>query len=135
MEKEKPLNYIKLITGEEILAQVDKKSSQFVRLNDPLIVKQWESDEGTDSTVLMNYLPFSRHGQCEISRRNILVITPVTDEVKRFYFHSRVTTAEYDRHMAEDMKEMNDHASAVLRESSEEGTKKPTHQANTTYIN
>ena len=82
-----PVVYLKLLSGEEIIAEMIENSPEKIRLSDPLSMESSidDSDPSRRFVYLSRFSPYSADQLVEIRQNAIAMIHPVTRLVEDYY--------------------------------------------------
>lgn len=82
----KQIYHLRLTNNDEIFGYLlDSENVLTLRVGEPLCTSEIEDDEGNLSIGLMDYLPFSENGYCDIQKSHIITCTAVHPDISEFY--------------------------------------------------
>ena len=82
----KQIYHLRLTNNDEIFGYLlDSENALTLRVGEPLCTSEIEDDEGNLSIGLMDYLPFSENGYCDIQKSHIITCTVVHPDISEFY--------------------------------------------------
>lgn len=110
---EENIQHIRLVNGEELLADILDQYNDKILVSCPLLVTEKTNPTGKVTTVLIKYLPFSSNNICEISMDHVITITEIHEEMVRYYHHSLRMANIYQNNMIKEVETVN-----ILMESS-----------------
>jgi len=88
--------HIKLITGEDLLGDVNDHTKNTVLINGPFVVEERiNSSSGGAVMVLAPYAAYGTSQDIWFQDSHILFVTPVNDEYRKFYIASRKYNEKY----------------------------------------
>ena len=93
-----PISYLRLITGEEIMAEV-KEGPNVLTLTNPLQIEYGELDEGVRLPFLSRYNPYSDQYEVKMDRTHVVMITKMSPEATQYY----KTSLEYCEAVADNI--------------------------------
>lgn len=85
------IRIVKLISGEEIIGDVEEDTSEFFNVHDPMLLETTMSQSGYRGTGLSNLLSLSTDTFITIERKNVLTTYAVKDIIKEYYVRVRQT--------------------------------------------
>lgn len=88
--------HIKLITGEDLLGNVDDHTNDSVLINSPFVVEErTNSSTGSTVMVLAPYAAFGPSQDIWFQDTHILFMTVASDEYRKFYLASKKYNDKY----------------------------------------
>jgi hypothetical protein len=88
--------HIKLITGEDLLGNVDDHAKDSVLINSPFVVEErTNSSTGSTVMVLAPYAAFGPSQDIWFQDTHILFMTTASDEYRKFYLASKKYNDKY----------------------------------------
>ena len=85
------ITIVKLISGEEIIGEVEEDVSEFFNIHDPMLLESTTSQSGYIGTGLSNMLSLSTDVFITVDRKNVLTTFAVKDIIKEYYVRVRQT--------------------------------------------
>ena len=85
------ITIVKLLSGEEIIGEVEEDVSEFFNIHDPMLLESTTSQSGYRGTGLSNILSLSTDVFITVDRKNVLTTFAVKDIIKEYYVRVRQT--------------------------------------------
>ena len=79
-----PISYLRLTTGEEIMAEVTE-GLNVLTLTNPLQIEYGELDEGVRLPFLSRYNPYSATHEVKMDRSHVMMVTDMGPEATQYY--------------------------------------------------
>jgi len=86
--------YLKLVTGENIIADVDQNDEEFLILYQPLELHVKNAYQGA-SVNLSKWIPFTSEEEFVLPSKHILLITTPSKDILDYYFEGIETLLRY----------------------------------------
>jgi hypothetical protein len=80
--------YIRLVSGEEVVAEVVQETPAFIILNNPLMIESSSSEEGDHLIFMSRYNPYSKDSSVVIKRDHVCVYQTASDTMDEYYTKS-----------------------------------------------
>lgn len=113
------LKHIRLINGEELLGIVLEETKDDWNIQQPLLVEELDSADGSSRKVLTNYIRFSSAEipTCRISKSHIITVIDVHPEVQKYYENSLIFAKDYDDEFIFSIKSANDKMNDYIQDT------------------
>ena len=113
------LKHIRLINGEELLGIVLEETKDDWSIQQPLLVEELDSADGSSRKVLTNYIRFSpdKTPTCRISKSHIITVIDVHPEVQKYYENSLIFAKDYDDEFIFSIKSANDKMNDYIQDT------------------
>lgn len=100
---------LRMINGDELIAEVDSNTTKKVYLKNPLIVEEnFDPDTGTSSILLSSYAPFGVEGLISLQANHVMSMIPVKPQIERYYQNSlKYNAVIITKRLEEEMESIN----------------------------
>jgi len=80
----KNVKLVKLMSGEEFVAQVTENDTHYI-CKEPIGIGPTQAGDGAMSVGFFPFLPYAESGDFEFEKSKVLIVVPVQDDVKNNY--------------------------------------------------
>jgi len=82
------VQHMRLINGEEIVADIISETEWSVTVDTPLMIEERKDESGASALIMTKYIPFSIDNRCELSKDHIITFSNLHPELIKYYHNS-----------------------------------------------
>lgn len=115
------IQHLRLVNGEEIVADIIGETEVSIILNNPLIVEE-KIDELGSTLLLSKYIPFSKTKIMELSKTHIITYNELHPELIRYYYNSLKFNKDSEIRMIDEISRVNDLMEQLVNSKESKGS-------------
>jgi len=101
------IQHMRLINGEEIVADIISETKWTVTVDMPLMIEERKDENGASALIMTKYIPFAVDSKCELSKEHIITFSQLHPELIKYYKNSIVFNGRSEQKIVDEIGRVN----------------------------